>query len=387
MKYGRYQVVEEMGKGAMGVVYKAHDPEIHRIIALKVLREDRVVNDAFVQRFLKEAMAIGRLSHPNIVTVYDVGKDHGTVFIAEEFIEGKPFDKILKQGRLEVGEIIQFGVQIADALHYAHNKGIIHRDIKPSNIIVTLEGQVKITDFGIAHIENLNAPELTQAGEILGTPYYISPEQLIGGNIDGRSDIFSLGVMLYEMATGKKPFTGKSLPSVFREITEKIPESPKSLEGKIADPLAEVILKALEKNPENRFSTGKELSEALKSIELKSEAFIEAKHRKKWRKSIFTLIASMIIIMMIIIGGHIWFSQYNNNVQKSAILKLNSEPEGAQVFLDGELKGLTPLDLEVSLGKYELRLNKHNFYEWETEIRIENEEQTPIIVKLNPLVF
>jgi eukaryotic-like serine/threonine-protein kinase len=382
MKYGRYEVVEELGKGQMGVVYKAHDPKIDRIIALKVLREDRVTSDTFVQRFLKEAMVIGRLSHANIVMVYDVGSDHGTVFIAEEFIEGKPFDKILKQGRLEVRDIVKYGTQMADALHYAHNKGIIHRDIKPSNIIVTLEDQVKITDFGIAHIENLNAPELTQAGEILGTPYYISPEQLMGHVIDGRSDIFSLGVMLYEMATGKRPFTGKSLASVFHEITEKVPEFPISPKDKIPDNLSEVILKTLEKNPDNRYSTGKELSEALRTITFHGQADAKPKPREKQRKFRIPLIAVLLVVLLVSgIFGYMWF------FKPRATLQLQSEPEGAQVFLNGDFKGLTPLDLQVSLGKYELRLSKQNFYEWESRIEIEKEGPQPIFVQLNPLIF
>jgi eukaryotic-like serine/threonine-protein kinase len=384
VKYGRYEVVKELGKGAMGVVYKAHDPQIDRMIALKVLREDRVTSHEFVQRFLKEAMAIGRLSHPNIVTVYDVGSDHGTVFIAEEFIEGKPVDEILKQGRLEIRQVIQFGIQMADALDYAHKRGIVHRDIKPSNILIMSEGQIKITDFGIARIEDPNAPQLTHAGEILGTPYYMSPEQLMGRTIDGRSDIFSLGVILYEMSSGKRPFSGKSLPSIFHEITEKVPDSPKSLEGKIPDHLSTLILKALEKNPENRYSTGKELSEALKSIELKNETHGREKHKTKRIKSKASLIGVLALVLTVFtIAIYSWISISH----EFAVIKLESEPEGAQVFLNGDLKGLTPLDLEVPLGKYELRLNKQNYYEWEAQIQIEEEGHRPIFVKLNPISF
>jgi serine/threonine-protein kinase len=390
MKYGRYQIVEELGKGAMGVVYKAYDPKINRRIALKVLREDRVTNDALVKRFLKEAMAIGQLSHPNIVMVYDVGNDHGTVFIVEEFIEGIPFDKILKQKKLEIKDIVRYGTQMAEALNYAHNKGIIHRDIKPSNIIISIDDQVKITDFGIAHIENPNAPELTQAGEILGTPFYISPEQLRGQPIDGRSDIFSLGVILYEMFTGKRPFTGKSLLSVFHEIAEKTPEFPKrqeeiiseSQKDKITNNLSAIILKTLEKNPENRFSTGKELSEALKSIEnnVQTETTIKPPStQKKFRKSLIPIFLIILTVFSIIV--YMWFPRSHATIQ------LKSDPEGAQVFLNGELKGSTPLDLQVPLGKYKLRLSKRNYYEWESQIQIDEEGQKPISVKLNPLIF
>ena len=157
MKYGRYEIVQELGRGAMGVVYQAHDPHIDRSVALKVLREDRVASEAYVQRFLKEAKAIGRLSHSNIVTVYDVGQDHGTVYIAMEFVEGDPLNKVIEEEEPDPGRGHRAGMQVAETLDYAHKRGIVHRDVKPSNILVQQNGQIKITDFGIAHIEDLSA--------------------------------------------------------------------------------------------------------------------------------------------------------------------------------------------------------------------------------------
>jgi serine/threonine protein kinase len=197
MNYGRYQIVSEVGKGSMGVVYKAHDPQIDRPLALKVLRPDRITSEEFVRRFLKEAQAIGRLSHANIVTVYDVGQDHGTIFIAMELLTGKTLKDAMAERKLTAQEIIHIGVQVAEALDYAHRKGIVHRDIKPSNIILTSDGPTKLTDFGIARIEDPAAHQQTQAGEILGTPVYMSPEQVMGRPVDGRSDLYSLGVILY----------------------------------------------------------------------------------------------------------------------------------------------------------------------------------------------
>ena len=193
MRYGRYEIIKELGKGGMGVVYQAHDPQIDRPVALKVLREDRVVSEDFVSRFFKEAIFIGRLSHPNIVTVYDVGRDHGTIYIAMEYLQGQTFNEVIRSGRLSVEKIIDIALQVANALGYAHEKGIVHRDIKPSNIILTDEGNVKLTDFGIARAEDSNAAQQTQAGVILGTPFYMSPEQVMGKRVDGRSDLFSLG--------------------------------------------------------------------------------------------------------------------------------------------------------------------------------------------------
>ena len=214
MKYGRYEIVKELGRGTMGVVYQAHDPQIDRMVALKVLRPDRVVSQDFVLRFLREAKAIGRISHANIVTVYDVGQDHGTIYIAMEFLEGRPLNEVIKGRTLPASEAVEMCAQVAEALGYAHSRGITHRDIKPSNIILTPDNRIKLTDFGIARIEDPEAAQQTQAGDILGTPVYMAPEQVMGQKADGRTDLYALGVIAYEMVTGKRPFGAAiSLPS------------------------------------------------------------------------------------------------------------------------------------------------------------------------------
>ena len=195
MNYGRYEIQKELGKGAMGVVYQAHDPQIDRMVALKVLRQDRVTGEDFVRRFLQEAQAIGRLTHPNIVTVYDVGRDQDTIYIAMEFLDGQPLDEVFRKTPPDLQKIIEIGVKVARALDYSHRRGIIHRDIKPSNIMLTRDSQVKITDFGVARIEDPKTPQMTQSGEILGTPNYMSPEQVSGEPVDGRSDLYSLGII------------------------------------------------------------------------------------------------------------------------------------------------------------------------------------------------
>ncbi|MBW2591464.1 MAG: serine/threonine protein kinase, partial [Deltaproteobacteria bacterium] len=233
MKYGRYEIIKELGRGAMGVVYQAHDPRIDRLVALKVLRPDRVTSQDFVQRFLKEAKAIGRLSHANIVTVYDVGQDHETIYIAMEFLEGRPLNEVVREKPPAVKDVINIGLQVAEALNYAHARGIIHRDIKPSNIILDDEGRIKITDFGIARIEDPEATQQTQAGEILGTPVYMSPEQVMGKTVDGRSDLYSLGIILYELTTGQRPFSGENIAVIFRAITQDIPSVPQTADGNL----------------------------------------------------------------------------------------------------------------------------------------------------------
>lgn len=263
MNYGRYNIVQELGRGAMGVVYQAHDPQIDRLVALKVLREDRVTSDDFVKRFLKEAKAIGRLSHPGIVIVYDIGQDHGTIYIAMEYLDGTPLDAVMDGQKFSSEEIVDIGAQVARALDYAHQKGIIHRDIKPPNIICTSDGTVKVTDFGIARIEDATGQQQTKAGEILGTPLYMSPEQVSGLTVDGRSDIYSLGLILYELATGQRPFKGSNLTTIFKAITQDLPQPPIEVAVEIPTELSRIIMRCLDKDPANRFPSGRDLAEAL----------------------------------------------------------------------------------------------------------------------------
>ena len=266
MKYGRYEIVKELGKGSMGMVYLARDPNIGRLVALKILRIDRVSSEEFMQRFLKEARVIGRLSHPNIVSVYDIGEDHGTAYIAMEYLEGSPLNEAMEERTPTVPDIIAVGVSVAETLDYAHRKGIVHRDVKPSNIIVLPDGQVKLTDFGIAHIEDPEAAQQTQAGTILGTPAYMSPEQVLGHAVDGRSDLFSLGVILYEMATGERPFAGESLTVIFRGITSAEPTEIIRIKPQVSQDLSRIIMKSLSKDPEARYSSGREMAEALEEF-------------------------------------------------------------------------------------------------------------------------
>lgn len=264
-KYGRYEILKEIGKGSMGMVYLARDPHIDRLLALKVLRPDRVSSEEFMKRFLREAKAIGKLSHPNIVAVYDVGEDHGTAYIAEEYLDGVSLDQAIEDQRLSIGDIVAIGVSIAETLEYAHRKGIVHRDVKPSNIIVLPDKHVKLTDFSIAHIEDPEATVQTHAGEILGTPAYMSPEQVLGQAVDGRSDIFSLGVVLYELVTGERPFKGSSLTAIFRAITTVNLVEIRKIKPPVPRRLELIIMKSLAKDPEERYSNGLEMAEALRS--------------------------------------------------------------------------------------------------------------------------
>ncbi|MBN1931797.1 MAG: serine/threonine protein kinase [Desulfobacterales bacterium] len=393
MQYGRYQILEELGRGSMGVVYKAHDPQIDRLVALKVLRPDRVTSEDFVQRFLKEARAIGRLSHPNIVTVFDVGRDHGTIYIAMEFLRGKPLNEIIRERQSSLEEITDIVSQVAQALNYAHANGIVHRDIKPSNIIVSTDRQIKITDFGIAHIEDPSAAYQTQAGEILGTPVYMSPEQVIGQAVDGRSDLYSLGVILYEMSTYRRPFKGENLAAIFRAITHDTPIIPVKAEPTLPKAYSELIMKSINKKPHERFQTGKEMAEALQFVlKEKVSSFSEKPFASK--KSRFkSLLIIIIFFVLSLAGGYFYYSFYYPKISEKAeqkkvpyaFLKVESEPIGASIFLDGSFQGKTPLKFDLPFGKYEVRLSLNNYYEWEAQLQLDREGETPLFVRLIPI--
>lgn len=265
VNYDRYQTVKELGKGAMGVVYQAHDPHIDRLVALKVLCSDLVNNKDFVHGFLKKAKAIGRLSHPNIAKVYDVGQDNETIYIAMEYLEGEPLPKIIGKKRLGLEEITGLGVHAALALNYAHQKGIVHGNIKPGNVFIQPDGRIKITDFGIAPGKGLSAPQKTQDKKTLGSLAYTSPEQVIGQSMDGRTDLYSLGGLLYELCTGLRPFQGEDLAALFRAITQDNLTEPKIVNPAIPQALSQTIMKCLNKQPDKRFQRGRTLAKDLKA--------------------------------------------------------------------------------------------------------------------------
>lgn len=261
----RYQVGNELGQGAMATVYEAYDPSIDRQLAIKILREDRCVDSDYVMRFLREAKAIGNLSHPHIVTVYDVGEYENRPFIVMELLEGIPLNVLMKAGnKFPLKDAVSIGIQLAMALDYAHSRGIVHRDIKPSNIICSqYDKKIKITDFGIAHFEDAAETKQTQMGDVLGTPQYMPPEQLEGAAVDGRSDLFSVGIILYQLLTGDRPFKGDSITSLMYQITTVEPKSVEEHVPDIPQQISRIVSKLLNKDPDNRFQTGKELANAL----------------------------------------------------------------------------------------------------------------------------
>jgi tRNA A-37 threonylcarbamoyl transferase component Bud32/HAMP domain-containing protein len=267
-RLGRYQIREMIGEGAMAHVYKAWDPEIDRTLAIKVLKPHLSEDEQYRGRFLREARAAGVLSHPNIVTIFDVGVEGRHPYIAMELVDGMTLGDVMRSGKVfSVREIVNIGIELTRALDYAHRKGIVHRDVKPGNILLVQDrNTVKVTDFGICHIENSGVSEETQrtrVGDVLGTPNYMSPEQVAGLRVDARSDLFSVGVVLYRMMTGVLPFEGDSIITVAYKIAQADPTPVDALRPGIPLSLRRAVDRSLKKQPDKRFATGEEYAQAL----------------------------------------------------------------------------------------------------------------------------
>jgi serine/threonine-protein kinase len=280
---GRYQLEEQIGEGAMAEVWRAHDPSIDRTLAIKLLKEEYRLDADYAGRFLREAKAAGALAHPSIVTIYDVGEADGYPYIAMELLEGAPLDQVLAaQGKLSDERVLAIAAQLASALSYAHLSGVVHRDIKPSNIILSPDGRsIKILDFGIARVAQADVGRAakdhlrTQIGQVLGTPRYMSPEQALGHELDGRSDLFSVGVVLYELITGQQAFNGASAATLALQITQQNPTPIATLEPHCAGGLRYIVEKLIAKRPDRRFVNGAELSRAIQR-EVKAYEAVQA---------------------------------------------------------------------------------------------------------------
>ena len=269
-RLGRYQILRELGRGSRGQVYLARDPIIERDVVIKTLRTELAGNadeaKELLERFRREARALGQLKHASIVTVYDVAQDPATgiPYISMEYVPGADLQSVTRSGMsLPVGQIADIGAQVADTLHFAHQAGIIHRDIKPSNLLLGVDGMVRIADFGIVKIQGA---DITQAGLTLGTPSYMSPEQVRGAAIDGRSDIFALGVVLYEMLTGEKPFGSGSTADVSRRVLRDHPVNPTLRRARVPRDLSSFVMRCLEKDPAARWQDAGELAASLVAV-------------------------------------------------------------------------------------------------------------------------
>ena len=279
-KLGRYEVLEEIGRGANAVVYKARDTILERIVALKVVRPQLLWEPEAVERFLREARAAAQLEHPNIATVYDVGEVEGVHFIAMQYIPGRTVKEMAEEEPFSPETALEILRQVAAALDYAHQRDFIHRDVKPSNIVVTEEGRAYLTDFGL--VKGLAWASLSTSGGVVGTPHYISPEMAEGEEVDWRTDLYSLGVVLYEILTGQVPFDAPTPMAVLRAHADKQPPRPRELSPGLSEALEAVLLKALAKKREERYQSGQEIVQAL--AQAREQKAQEAEERARQEK-------------------------------------------------------------------------------------------------------
>ena len=302
----RYEIKEKLGGGGMAVVYKGEDLLLGRTVAVKVLKEQFARDKTFVERFRREAQAGARLSHPNIVSIFDVGMDEGYHFLIMEFVEGRTLKEYLqeKNGILEEEEAVKIGIQLCEALEHAHENGLIHRDIKPHNILITDSGKIKVADFGIARA--CSAETVTFAGSMIGSVHYVSPEQAKGCPTDSRTDIYSASVVLYELVTGTLPFTADSMISVALKHINENPIPPRQINPSVSPELEKIILKGLSKNPLDRFASAQEMGNQLKSIGCSPEEKVHKKENVFTRKKIHPrgVAVLSILLLVLVLGGY-----------------------------------------------------------------------------------
>ena len=444
---GRFEILDEVGVGGMGLVFKGKDPRINRLVALKVVRpslgtRSREQQQKATDRFYVEAQAAGQLSHPSIVTIYDVGEEESSdgsmVYIAMEFLDGRGLDWHIQHDTFDtIEKKIEIIRKMAEGLSYAHKRNVIHRDIKPANIIVSNDGDPKITDFGLARLSDSS---LTMSGTILGTPNYMSPEQVQGKDVNNKSDFFSLSVVCYEMLTGEKPFAGDSITSVIYKVVNEDPPAPTEINDSLPSTVDVFMKRALAKNPDQRFQTGEEYIKALnsilksstKDIDLLGDSTVVSKGSGDGEKEgtekgsagipkaaligggVFLLFI-MILSIVLLTGGEEKEEVVADNkpveeptpppppekpketkptepdikpepvkpeepkkpvvaASTKGKFSIQSDPEGAEVFIDTVSIGMTPIKkLKVEKGEHTIKIVKEGYNPYETKITIEKD--------------
>src|SRR5262245_16094327 len=351
--FGRYQVLEELGSGAMGVVYLCVDPRLARPVAVKVLKETERMTpqdrDQFHTRFRREAEAAGRLNHPGIVQIYDIGPS----YIVMEFLEGQSLSAKLKSGaRLKLCDIAVLVQAVADAVDYAHRHGIIHRDIKPANIMLLDDGGVKVLDFGVARLDSSN---LTAVGTVVGSVRYMAPEQMMGEKVDGRADVFSLAAVAYELLTTRAPFPGKSISEVISRVVHGKHVPPREVDARLPEALNAVFARAFFARPEGRYSRAIDMSRELQAA-LGRMPELEIEHHAE--EGAPTRIAPLTTTVRSAAATQTQQpAQAPRPIHHEAIVAFDSDPAGASVFVDSKPVGRAPLDaVDVGFGRHLVRM-------------------------------
>jgi hypothetical protein len=428
---GRYEILSELGRGAMGIVYLAQDPKINRTVAIKSLHPSLFEEDKTAkERFQQEVHALGRLVHQNIVSIFDTGEDPktGNPYIVTEYVEGTSLAERLKAAPpLSIEQVCRIGAQLCSALDFAHEKRIVHRDIKPGNILISPDLQtVKLTDFGIARLEGGG---VTQTGQLVGTPRYMSPEQCRGDAIDGRSDLFSLGAVLYEMVTGHKAFPANEVTAALLQVIKDTPPAPTRLSKEVPQALSDAIMKALQKSPLDRFLSGREMAGEMigkrgsptqhrlpvdPTVDLPMApevtlppppAVARDQRERRGIKPVVALLVAMGVVL--IVAGWGWWQnvpplptppleerageektdappaqEAPNRAVSTGALDLSTTPDGAKVVIDGKEYGTTPLRVELPAGSHDLEVAKPGYHLLEATLEVVSSETIPMDLTL-----
>jgi serine/threonine protein kinase len=403
-KVGRYKILKVIGKGAFGIIYLAEDPKIQRLVALKTIIYEKGMNEEekslYKDKIVKEAQAAGKLIHPNIVTLFDVFDFQGKTYISMEYVDGETLDeKIKREGKFDPKSAVNIAIACLKALSYAHCLGIVHRDLKPSNIMILKDGRVKITDFGLA---KMTGTKLSQEGFLLGTPHYMSPEQIDNKPLDGRSDIFSMGIILYEMISGVRPFEGETISSILKQILFEEPKLRIDKTGSCPEQLWQVITKSLEKEPEKRFQSADEFISALKNLNLEesqneNKTFLpppppkilkkQPRYSVDWKTvtiagasgALFTILIIVILQFLILKEGNpIPLKNPPSEEVLPTPIEVKTDPPKALLFLDGK-EVTIPIISPKDRKKHKLVAKKGCLSQ---EVEISYKTKTPLYLKL-----